>query len=64
MTTGGYGRCIRNEGVLAGESLVKHSFESPFYFIPVIIAIEIIPAHLIYNDAHNQLRPLNCLPTY
>ena len=49
---------IRDSGVLAREALVEQSLESTFS-IAFLIAIEIIPSHLVNHNAHDQLWALN-----
>ena len=44
---------IRNTGVFTREALVEQSLESTFT-IALLIAIEIIPSHLVNHDAHYQ----------
>ena len=49
---------IRDSGVFARKSLVEQSIESAFS-IALLIAIEIIPSHLVNHNAHYQLGALN-----
>ena len=58
MTDGGNRWNIRNSGVFARETLVEQSLESTFT-IALLIAIEIIPSHLVNHDAHYQFGALN-----
>ena len=58
MTDGGNRWNIRNTGVFAREALVEQSLESTFT-IALLIAIEIIPSHLVNHDAHYQFGALN-----
>ncbi len=58
MTDGGNRWNIRNTGVFARETLVEQSLESTFT-IALLIAIEIIPSHLVNHDAHYQFGALN-----
>ena len=58
MTNGGNRWNIRNTGVFAREALVEQSLESTFT-IAFLIAIEIIPTHLVNHDAHYQFGALN-----
>ena len=58
MTDGGNRWNIRNTGVFAREALVEQSLESTFS-VALLIAIEIIPSHLVNHDAHYQFGALN-----
>ena len=58
MTDGGNRWNIRNTGVFAREALVEQSLESTFT-IALLIAIEIIPSHLVNHNAHYQFGALN-----
>ena len=44
---------VVDHGVLAAVALVEHSFETTLT-IQVIVAVEIIPTHLVNNDAHYE----------
>ena len=44
---------VVDHGVLAAVALVEHSFETTLA-IQVIVAVEIIPTHLVNNDAHYE----------
>ena len=50
-------RDIRNLAVFYAESFAEHSLESAFA-VAGVVAIEIIPSHLVDNDAYNELRAL------
>ena len=58
MTDGGNRWNIRDSGVFARKSLVEQSLESTFS-IAFLIAIEIIPSHLVNHDAHYQFGALD-----
>ena len=49
---------IRDSGIFARKSLVEQAFESAFS-IALLIAIEIIPSHLVNHNAHYQFGALN-----
>ena len=50
-------RDIRNLAVFHAESFAEHSLESAFA-VAGVVAIEVIPSHLVDNDAYNELRAL------
>ena len=50
-------RDVRNLAVFYAESFSEHSLESAFA-VAGVVAIEIIPSHLVDNDAYNELRTL------
>ena len=58
MTDGSNRWNIRNTCVFAREAFVEQSLESTFS-IAFLIAIEIIPTHLVNHDAHYQFGALN-----
>jgi hypothetical protein len=47
--------------ILTGKTLVQQSPETT-RTIPCGVSVQVIPAHLVYNDADNQLRPCHRLP--
>ena len=53
MTDGGDGRDIRDAAVLVAVSLVQQSLEATLA-ITVLVAIEIIPTHLVNHQSYNQ----------
>ena len=46
-------RDVRNLAVFYAESFSEHSLESAFT-VAGVVAIEIVPSHLVNHDAHNQ----------
>src|SRR5688572_7124943 len=53
MSAGCYRRYIRDQGVLAGKSLVQKTFETAIGCVSVVIPVQVIPAHLVnYNTNH------------
>ena len=58
VTNGSYGWNIRHHSVLTAISFWQKSLESVANIL-LIIEVKIIPAHLIYYNSYNQLRPIN-----
>ena len=53
-----YGRDCRDivyHCVLAIEAFVHHALEATVA-IEVVIAVEVVPAHLVYHDAYDEFR--------
>jgi hypothetical protein len=50
------GRQVRNEGLLAGEPVTEQPLKT-IIAISVRIPVEIVPAHLVYHNADDKLRP-------
>ena len=57
MTYGCNRKDIRNLAVFYAESFDEHSLESAFA-IAGVVAIEVIPPHLVDYDTYNELRSL------
>ena len=53
MTDGGESGQMADKGIFAGEAFGQESPE-PAGSIAVVIAVEVIPAHLVHDDADDQ----------
>ena len=57
VADGGDGWDVGQGGVLAGVALAEHSPESTLCVV-FLIAVEIVPPHLVDDDAHHELGTL------
>ena len=58
MADSGNGGHVVNHLVFAVESFAHHSLEASFAKLVVVVG-EVVPAHLVEDDAHHEFRSLN-----